>query len=155
MKGESNQYVKILFRYYSDVLEEETVETMWALPIDPANGVYKLENIPFYCPSVASDDIVFAEFDATENMLTYRNTIKESGNSVVQVVIMNKEMLTNDVREIFEHLGCVSEKFHEGYFTMEVPAAINYKPIKDKLNELKRVGVIEYAEPCLSRLHRY
>jgi hypothetical protein len=39
--------VKILFRFYSDVLDEETVETMWASIIDKNKGLYKLDNIPF------------------------------------------------------------------------------------------------------------
>ena len=155
MTEQGNQHVKIFFRYYSNVLEEETVETMWAIVIDEANGLYKIDSIPFYGPLVASDDIVFAEYDDAERMLTYRRTMEHSGNSIVQVVIMNKEILTNDVRQIFEHLGCVSEKFHEGYFSMEVPGEINYKPIKNKLKELKHAGIIEYAEPCLSSLHRY
>jgi len=70
--GKPEDYVKILFRYYSDVLEEETVETMWATIVDQEKGYYKIDNIPFYGSPVASDDIVFAEFDEVEQMLTYR-----------------------------------------------------------------------------------
>ena len=60
MTNTDNNYVKILFRFYSDVLEEETVETMWATIVDKENGLYKIDNIPFYVPLLASDDIVFA-----------------------------------------------------------------------------------------------
>ena len=42
------QHIKVLFRYYSDVLEEEVVETMWALPVDETAGLYRLDSIPFY-----------------------------------------------------------------------------------------------------------
>ena len=58
--------VKILFRFYSNVLEQETVETMWATVVDKDKGFYRLDNIPFYGPIVASDDIVFAEYDEKE-----------------------------------------------------------------------------------------
>ena len=64
MTPQEDNYVKILFRFHSDVLDEETVETMWATIVDKNKGLYKLDSIPFYAPLVASDDIVFAEFDS-------------------------------------------------------------------------------------------
>ncbi len=150
-----NDYAKILFRFYSDALEEETVETMWATIVDKDRGLYKLDNIPFYTPLVASDDIVFAEFDEQEQMLTYRNTVEYSGNSTVQVILMDKSKKINKIRDLFKELGCVSEKVSEVYFSMEIPAAIDYKKIKEKLDELEAKGTIEYAEPCLAEGHKY
>jgi hypothetical protein len=67
--NEGGETVKILFRFHCDVLDEETVETMWATIVDKDKGLYKLDSIPFYAPLVASDDIVFAEFDDQEQML--------------------------------------------------------------------------------------
>jgi len=148
-------YVKILFRYYSDVLEEETVETMWATIIDQGKGYYKIDNIPFYGPLVASDDIVFAEYDEDEQMLTYRETIESSGNSVIQIVLMDKEDDINSIRKIFEDLTCASERINDKYFAMEIPANVDYKLIKLKLEQLKDEGLIDYAEPCLSEKHQY
>ena len=60
-----DKFVKILCRFYSNVLDEWTVETMWAETIDKDKGLYKIDNIPFYA-SIASDDTVFAEYDDTE-----------------------------------------------------------------------------------------
>jgi len=74
-----DKYVKILFRFYSTVLEEWTVETMWAQIIDSDRGLYKIDNIPFYA-SITSGDIVFAEYDNDEKMLTYRETVEYSDN---------------------------------------------------------------------------
>ena len=34
---------KVLFKYHSNVLDELTVETMWAEVIDKDNGIFKLE----------------------------------------------------------------------------------------------------------------
>jgi hypothetical protein len=53
-----NKLVKILFRLYSTILEEMTVETMWAKVVDEDQGLYGLDNIPFYLPVIASGDIV-------------------------------------------------------------------------------------------------
>jgi hypothetical protein len=152
---QKEDYVKILFRYYSDVLEEETVETMWAIIVDKKKGYYKIDNIPFYGPPVASDDIVFAEYDEDEQMLTYREVIEYSGNSIVQVVLMDDEVEINNVRKIFEDLGCPSERVNDKYFAMEIAASSDYKRIKAKLEQLKDQNLLDYAEPCLSNKHQY
>ena len=149
-----NTQAKILFRFYSNTLEEWTVETMWAEIIDSEKGYYKLDNIPFYA-SVASDDIVLAEYDESEQMLTYRKTVEYSGNSTVQVGIMNESVITNDIRDMFKDLGCQSEKVHEAYFVIEIPADKDYLPIKQKLSELESKDIIGYAETCLSDKHTY
>lgn len=152
--SQEKEHVKILFRFYSNVLDQWTVETMWAEVIDLAKGLYKMESIPFYA-SIASDDIVFAEYDEDEQMLTYRETVEYSGNSTIQVVIMDKNTVANDVRDMFSALGCASEKVNEGYFVMEVPVDKDYKPIKEKLSELQDKGILDYAEPVLADNHRY
>ena len=146
--------VKILFRFFSDVLEEWTVETMWAETVDAEKGLYKLANIPFYA-SVSCDDIVYAEYDEDEERLTYRKTVEHSGNSTIQVVVVGENIVTNDLREIFNSLGCESEKFNEGYFVIEVPENINYQPIREKLMEMEAQEKIYYAEPNLAENHRY
>jgi hypothetical protein len=146
--------VKILFQFHSDIFDEEMIETIWATIIDKDKGFYKLDNIPFYAPLVASDDIVFAEFDEQQQMLTYRKTVKFSGNSTVQVVLMNESKDINSIRELFKKLGCASEKVNEGYFSMEIPASLDYKLIKQKLDDLEINEIIGYAEPCLADQHR-
>jgi len=146
--------VKLLFRFFSNVLDEWTVETMWADIVDIEKGLYKLDSIPIYA-SVASDDIVFAEFDETEQMLTYRETVKYSGNSTVQVVMMDKQADINEIRNIFSLLGCVSEKLNDGYFAMEIPFDKEYTPVRQKLIELEGKAIIDYAESCLSDKHQY
>jgi len=154
MTTQDDIYIKILFRFHSDVLDEETVETMWATIVDKDKGLYKLDSIPCYAPLVASDDIVFAEFDKQEEMLTYRKTVEYSGNSTVQIVLMDKSKDINQIRDHFKELGCVSEKVDEGYFSMEIPSTVDYKNIKKKLDELEMLETIGYGEPCLAVGHR-
>ena len=146
--------VKILFQFHSDIFDEEMVETMWATIVDRNKGLYKLDNIPFYAPLIASDDIVFAEFDEQQQMLTYRKTVEFSSNSKIQVVLMDKSRDINSIRKTFEELGCISEKVNDGYVSMEIPALVDYKLIKQKLDELEQNEIIGYAEPCLADQHR-
>lgn len=61
--------VNILFPFQNDIFDEEMVETVWAAFVDMNNGLYTLDNIPFYAPLVASDDIIFAEFDEQQQMI--------------------------------------------------------------------------------------
>jgi hypothetical protein len=149
-----SEQVKILFNFHSDIFDEQMVETVWADKVDQEKGFYKIDNIPFYIPLVASEDIVFAEFDETEQMLSYRKTIEYSGRTVVQVVIMDKTFETNTIRDIFFKLGCESEKANEGYFSMEIPANLDYKPIKKELDRMENSEIIGYAEPTISDKHR-
>jgi len=150
----TNEPVKILFRYHSAALEEVIVETMWADVIDEAQGLYKLNSIPFYGPPVASGDIFFAEYDESEQMLTYQKTIQCSGNSIVQVVLMDASKEINETRKIFEDMGCQSEKVNERYFAMEILSTTDYAPIKKKLALMEEQELLSYAEPCLSEKHR-
>ena len=155
MATQDDSYVKIVFRFHSDIFDQEMVETMWATIVDKDKGLYRLDTIPFYAPLVASDDIVLAEYAGQEQMLTYRRTENHSSNSTVQVVLMDKTQDINFIRDVFLKLGCVSEKVNEGYFSMEVPMAVDYKPVKLKLDEMEGEDIIGYAEPCLSDHHKY
>ena len=146
--------VKIVFNFHSDLLDAWTVETVWAEAVNLEKGLYKIDNIPFYA-SIAVGDIVFAQDDDLEKRLTYQETIEYSGNSTIQVVVLEPNFDTNDIRDIFNDLNCDSEKFNDGYFVINVPAEIDYIPIKDKLENLQAEGIIDYAEPCLSNNHWY
>lgn len=154
MQSETNNYQKILFKYYSDVLEELTVETMWAEIIDEKNGIYKLDNIPFYGPLIASGDEFYAEFDDLEQMLTYRRTTKCSGNSIVLVSITSEGLDKEIIRDQFKLLNCTSEGANDAYFSMKILEATDYAAIKNILDEYEQGGILAYAEPCLSEKHQ-
>ena len=150
----NDNYVKILFGYNSNVLDEYVVETMWAFVIDEQKGYYKIDNIPFYGAPIASDDIVLAQFSEEEQQLVYIETIEYSGNSVVLVTLMKDEIEIEAIRNEFKKLGCTSEKVNKKYFAMEIPKSIDYKYVKGILEKYEKAGLIGYAEPVLSNLHR-
>ena len=153
MTDKNNQFVKVLFRYHSDILDETIVETMWAVKINEIIGLYKLDSIPLYGPTLATGDEFLAEYDKTEQMLTFQGVTKFSENSVVAVTILKEGVNKETIRDKFKALGCLSEGLNDSYFSMEILVSTNYKTIKDKLDELQQKQVIDYAEPCLSDKH--
>jgi hypothetical protein len=154
MTETKEKYEKILFKYHSNVLDELTVETMWAEIIDKDNGIYKLDNIPFYGPQIATDDQFYAEFDESEKMLTYKRTTKHSGNSIILVVITKKGFDKEIIRSRLKELRCESEELNDSYFSMEILKDVNYSIIQKILVEYENDGILEYAEPCLSEKHK-
>lgn len=147
-------HTKILFRYYSDLLEDIVVETMWAEIIDLEKGYFKLDNIPFFGPLIATDDIFFAEYDEDEECLVYRKTIESFGNSILQVVILEKGFDKEIIREKLKAVNCLSEGLNETLFAVEVVKDVDYSVVKSILNEYVELSVIDFAEPCLSEKHR-
>ncbi|ASU33506.1 DUF4265 domain-containing protein [Mucilaginibacter xinganensis] len=151
----NDNLVKILFNFYSDILEEQTNETMWAEVIDGEKGLYKIDNIPFYVPRLASGDIVLAEYDEAQSMLTYLETIEYSGNSTIHIIIMDEELEMERLINLFEEMDCPSEGFNERYLALEIPANVDYIPVKRMLDQMEKDEVIGYAETCLSVNHQY
>lgn len=149
-----NTHKKILFRYYSDYLEDTIVETMWAEIIDLEKGYFKLDNIPFFGPLIATDDLFYAEYDTTEERLVYKKTLQSSGNSIVQVVILDKDFDKEIIREKLKTIHCLSEGLNDTFFAVEIVRDIDYAIVKSLLSEYETLSVIEFAEPCLSEKHR-
>lgn len=146
-------HAKILFRYHSDILDEEVVEIMWSEIIDSEKGIYKLDSIPFYGPLIATDDIFYAKYDESEEMVTYKETISISGNSIIQVVILKDNFDKEIIREKLRLMDCLSEGLNEKYFVVEVKKDVDYSIVKRFLNEYFELGLFDFAEPCLSKKH--
>ncbi len=144
---------KIFVRYFSNVLDEIVVETLWAETIDAEKGLYKIDNIPFYGPEFSSDDIVFAKFDDDEERITYRNVVEYSGNSTIQVIVIDEKLNIEVLRNEFKELGCETEGTGSNYFVMEVLFNNSYSTIYKKLSELESAGKISFAEVNISQKH--
>lgn len=149
-----DKFKKVLFKYYSTVLNKEVKETMWAMEVDSEKGHYQLDSIPFYGPSIATNDIFKATFDEVEGFLVYEQTIQASDNSIVLVIITKEGYDKELLRQEFKNRHCDSEGLNDSYFSMEIPKAVDYIPIKSLLDQYQSESIINYAEPCLSKKHR-
>ena len=145
---------KILFKYYSTYLEEIVSETMWAEIIDLEKGYFKLDNIPFFGPLIATDDIFRAEYDENEKIFMHKETIENSGNSIVQVLVLEEGFDKEIIREKLKMINCVSEVLNDTFFAVEIVRNTDYSLVKSILDDYESLAVIEFAEPCLSDKHR-
>lgn len=152
---EKHKHVHVLFRFYSDLMDQEVIEKLDAELVDEQRSFYRLVSIPLYTPFVAVGDVVYAEWSDDEGMLTFREKVQPSGSSTIWVVRIDDHTEIVDIRGIFEELHCLTRGASDRFFAMEVKESINYLKIKDKLNELKGEGLIDYAEPYLSEQHQY
>ncbi len=60
--------VRILFHFYSNVLDEWTNETLWANKVPGSDNHYTIDNIPFFAPVTIGDignDYPFRQFNGT------------------------------------------------------------------------------------------
>lgn len=145
---------KILFKYYSDYLEDTVSETMWAEIVNLEKGLFKLDNIPFFGPLIATDDLFYAEFDEDEKRLVYKETIENSGNSIVQIIILEKGFDKEIIREKLKAINCLSEGLNDNFISVEVVRDVDYSIVRSILNEYEAQEIVQYAEPCLSDKHR-
>ena len=152
---EKHKHAKILFRFYSDLMDQEVKEKLEADSVDEQRSFYRLITIPLYTPFVAVGDVVYAEWSDDDGMLAYREKVQPSGSSTIWVVRIDDHTEIVDIRGIFEELHCLTRSASDRFFAMEVKENINYLKIRDKLNELKGEGLIDYAEPYLSEQHQY
>ena len=150
----AESHKKILFKYYSTYLEEIVSETMWAEIIDLEKGYFKLDNIPFFGPLIATDDIFRAEFDENEKVFLHKETIEHSGNSIIQVLILEKDFDKEIIREKLKAINCLSESLNDTFLAVEIIKDVDYSIVKSLLDEYEKLSVIEFAEPCLSDKHR-
>jgi hypothetical protein len=126
---------------------------MWSEIIDLEKGIYKLDNIPFYGPLIATDDIFYAKYDENEEAVVYKETISISGNSIIQVVILKDNYDKEIIREKLKSMDCLSEGLNEKYFAVEIKKDVDYSVVKHFLNEYFELDILDFAEPCLSKKH--
>lgn len=152
---EETKHEKIIFRFYSELFEQDMEEGLWAFELDKENRLYQIDSIPLYVPLVASNDIIFADYDAAKQELVYNKTINYSGHSTIQIVLADEAKELDAIREIFSNLKCISEKVNDTFFVMDIPEDVDYKIVKEELDKLEAEEIIEYAEPSLSEQHRH
>jgi hypothetical protein len=144
----TEQHVKILFELERD--EEgyppASVETLWA--IKAGDGLFKIDNIPFFVYGIAVDDIVSAVPE--EGVFRFKEVVHPSGHSTLRVVVYDQAEVSA-ARELFKQLGCSTELSHlPRLFAVDVPPSVSLDTLREVLDAGKRQDRWGYEEACLA-----
>ncbi len=139
---------KIAFRLIQDEdgYPPETVETLWANS-GAGEGLFTIDNIPFFARSVAFGDQVRAEL--VDGQWEFREVVHRSFHSTVRILVWNKDE-TQSVRDEFRALGCASELSGlPGLIAVDVPPELSYPNIFSILKAGAEGGRWDYEEACI------
>jgi hypothetical protein len=142
-----NDEVK-LFIAYLDLKDNPQVESVWA---EKVGNNYRIVNIPFFAYNLAYGDIVAANTE-TDGNLWFDELITASGHSTIQLIIMDDKVKVSDIGEQLVKLGCDWEGSHiPTYMSIDVPADLSYKPIREFLMQGRDAGKWDFKEACLAQ----
>lgn len=144
----SEQHVKILFRLEQDEdgYPPASAETLWALKV--GEGLFKIDNIPFFVTEIAVDDVVSAEPE--DGMLHYREVVQPSGHSTYRVIVYDHDDVP-EVRSAFKQLGCSTEQSHlRGLIAIDAPPSVSQDELKRLLDTGREQDRWDYEEACLA-----
>lgn len=148
------KHVKIAFEMEQDEdgWPPATTETLWA--IDLGNDTYKIDNIPFFVPLLACDDVISAERKYGD-MLYFKEKIQSSNNSTVRIIFNDKELI-NTIYDRLKELGCGFEggSDYKNLTAVDIPENVNFKKITGFLAEQQKRGILDFEESCISRHHQ-
>jgi hypothetical protein len=119
------------------------VESLWATEIEEG---FRLENIPFYVNSVAFGDVVRVRVDESKNLF-FEEVLVMSGNGTLHVFVSDSNQV-QELRDELKLMGCDSER-NKRHVAVDVPAHVNYAPIRAFLDKKEGDGELTYAEACL------
>ncbi|NJN64861.1 MAG: DUF4265 domain-containing protein [Acidobacteria bacterium] len=126
--------VKIHFEIEQDEdgYPEMGVESLWAHSAT-GEGVYAIDNIPFYVLGISMGDEVSVQSDDSGNLWFYE-LVRESGHSTVRILCADTETCTRIQAEI-ERRGCSWEGSNRRFISMDIPPDVSYPPIKSWLED--------------------
>jgi hypothetical protein len=133
---------------YKNIEGKLAEESVWATP---EGQYFRLDNIPFYAPGLALNDLIKVEED--EGVLYFDELISASGHSTIQVIFFKENEIERVLKSI-ENLGCKWEGMKgEPYFSIDVPEDINYLNFREFLDNEAGSGVLDFKEACLAENH--
>ena len=148
--SEDEKLVKIVLEIYPDEEDDEdegTIETPWAT--DLGEGLYRLENLPFYAYGIAFHDIL--ECELIEGRLFAEGIHQHSGHSLFRIMLsegFDFEAL-KQAWPPFETLGCSFEGATKEFYCIDVPPKVDLAKVVQLLKAGERAGSWEYEEGFL------
>lgn len=122
-------------------------EHLWAERL--GNGLYRIDNTPFFVRGICVDDIVAA--DELDDMTVFSALVTPSSHCTIRVVFLQDD-LVETLRENLNRIGCTSELSHlPNLIAVDVPPETPLSIIRHLLDEGERSGRWEYEEAAVRR----
>ena len=134
---------------YKDLENSISEEYLWTETI--GNGLYRIDNIPFFAPNLALNDIISVEEE--DGKLYFDDLIEPSGHSTIQLILLKKSNAQIIIREI-ESFGCKWESINnKPYYSLDIPPNTKQEEVIFFLNTQTEKGILDYKEACLAENH--
>jgi hypothetical protein len=147
MRQEKQEQMKVkVVVVYKDLEDKISEESIWTEKLE--NGYYRIDNIPFYTPNLAYNDMIAIEEE--EGIFYFADLIERSGHATIQIIFFKENEIEYTLSNL-EKLGCAWEGMkNQAYFSVDIPPNINYLVIKEFLDEQAAKDMLDYKESCLS-----
>lgn len=144
----SGAHVKILFDLEQDEdgYPPASAETLWAIQV--GQGIFKVDNIPFFALGIAVEDVVSAVPE--EGVFRFKEVVQPSGHSTLRVVVYDPSDVPA-VHALFKQRGCSTEQSHlPRLIAIDVPPAVSLDELKQVLDSGREQERWGYEEACLA-----
>jgi hypothetical protein len=149
ISADKNDLQKVLFveKIGNDQFE---TETLWC---KKEGCLFIVDNIPFIAKRVALGDTIKAEYDEEDKAYYFDDFQQISGNSTIRIYFNGVELI-DSTRKNLEDFGVETEAFlNRNIVAVNVPKAIDYRPIKQYFDSGENLKQWTYEESCLC--HEY
>lgn len=133
---------------------EVYVETPWAAPI--GDGVYELDNLPFFAYGISLGDRFLAEPIDGDPRPHFVRIVRKSGNRTIRVIFEPSLDESEDARRIlqgFIALGCEYERANASFVVINVPPAADFARVCAYASEASGIDW-ENADPSPDEVDR-
>lgn len=121
-------------------------ENLWAKPL--SEGIYRIENTPFYAYGVSYQDVVAAE--ENNGKLVYRGVESRSGHSTYRILLQYPEGYTDPNFNVawapLADLRCTFEVAKSRWLAIDVPDSTDVFAVYALLEEGERSGLWTFEE---------
>jgi hypothetical protein len=145
-ESEAGNPVKVIVLLEQDNADYPPVdyEELWTTPL--GEGLFRVENIPFFARGIARGDIVSAGVEDED--LIFQEVAEQSGHSTIRLIVYNEHAVPAIV-ERFLNQGCDAETTFTKLVALDVPPEVSMETIKEKLDLGYTQGQWDYEEACI------
>jgi hypothetical protein len=142
----SDDYVKVLFKLEKEDEDYPPVdyERLWARPL--GEGLFELDNIPFFVRGISAGDVVAARQGDGE--VVFSELVRPSGSSTLRIIVFDESHM-EEVRRRLQDFGCSTELNVSKMLGVDVPAQVDLQTVRTWLMEQQSSGTLEFEDACI------